>query len=70
MGGKQEDLPVSEVELDRDIPRIRRFLESYEGELTDERIALALDVAADTREDGSGATSPDKLRNSILAQPR
>ncbi len=46
MAGKQEDLPVGEVELDRDNPRIRRFLESYEGELTDDRIALALDVAA------------------------
>lgn len=67
MAGKQEDLPVGEVELDRDNPRIRRFLESYEGELTDDRIALALDVAADTGEDGSGVTSPEKLRNSILA---
>jgi hypothetical protein len=67
MAGKQENLSVDEVELDRDNPRIRRFLESYEGELTDERIALALDVAADTGEDGSGVTSPEKLRNSILA---
>lgn len=67
MAGKQEDLPVDQVELDRDNPRIRRFLEGYEGELTDDRIALALDVAADTGEDGSGVTSPEKLRNSILA---
>lgn len=67
MEGKQENLPVDLVELDRDNPRIRRFLEDYEGELTDDRIALALDVAADTGEDGMGATSPEKLRNSILA---
>lgn len=67
MEGKQEKLPVSQVELDRENPRIRRFLEDYEGELTDDRIALALDVAADTGEDGMGATSPEKLRNSILA---
>ena len=67
MDGKQENLPVDLVELDRDNPRIRRFLEDYEGELTDDRIALALDVAADTGEDGMGATSPEKLRNSILA---
>lgn len=67
MEGKHEKLPVWQVELDRENPRIRRFLEDYEGELTDDRIALALDVAADTGEDGTGATSPEKLRNSILA---
>lgn len=67
MQGTQEYLPVGDVELDRDNPRIRRFLEDYEGELNDDRIALALDVAADTGEDGLGATSPEKLRNSILA---
>lgn len=66
----QQELPVGEVDLDRENPRIRRFLEGYEGELTDDRIALALDVAADTGEDGSGATSPEKLRNSILANGR
>lgn len=70
MTGRQESLPVGEVELDRENPRIRRFLEGYEGELTDDRIALALDVAADTGEAGSGATSPEKLRNSILANGR
>jgi hypothetical protein len=67
MEGQQQSLPVDQVELDRDNPRIRRFLEDYEGELTDDRIALALDVAADTGEEGGGATSPEKLRNSILA---
>lgn len=67
MEGKQEDLDVDVVELDRENPRIRRFLEDYEGELTDDRIALALDVTADTGEEGAGATSPEKLRNSILA---
>lgn len=70
MQGRQEYLPVGDVELDRGNPRIRRFLEDYEGELTDDRIALALDVAADTGEHGGGATSPEKLRNSILANGR
>jgi hypothetical protein len=70
MEGKQQNLPVDLVELDRENPRIRRFLEDYEGELTDDRVALALDVAADTGEDGLGATSPEKLRNSILANGR
>jgi hypothetical protein len=59
-------LAVDDVELDRENPRIRRFLEAYEGDLTDERIALALDVAGDF-EDGKGATTPERLRNSILA---
>lgn len=67
MAGKQVDLAVNEVELDRDNPRIRRFLEGYEGPLTDDRIALALDVAADTGEDSAGVTSPEKLRTSIIA---
>jgi hypothetical protein len=63
----QQDLSIYEVELDRENPRIRRFLESYEGELTDEQIALALDVAGEGGEEGKGATTPEKLRNSILA---
>lgn len=67
MSGLQQDLPVMAVELDRDNPRIRRFLEAYDGEVGDDHIALALDVAAEAGEDGSGATSPEKLRNSILA---
>ncbi|OHV15074.1 hypothetical protein BK022_21700 [Methylorubrum extorquens] len=67
MAGVQQDLSIHEVELDRENPRIRRYLESYEGELTDERIALALDVAGDVGEEGKGATTPEKLRNSILA---
>lgn len=67
MAGVQQDLPVHDVELDRDNPRIRRFLEAYEGELTDDRIALALDVAGDFDGEGNGATTPEKLRNSILA---
>jgi len=67
MQGKQENLPVDSVELDRNNPRIRRFLEDYEGEIDDDRIALALDVQPQSGEDGTGAMSPDKLRNSILA---
>jgi len=67
MAGVQQDLPIHEVELDRGNPRIRRFLEHYEGEITDDRIALALDVAGDNGDDSKGAISPDRLRNSILA---
>jgi hypothetical protein len=67
MPGVQLDLAVHEVELDRNNPRIRRFLEAYEGDLTDDRIALALDVAGDFDGEAKGATTPEKLRNSILA---
>jgi hypothetical protein len=56
---------VEQIELDKTNPRIRRFLESYTGEPTYDQIALALDVAA-AGDDGHGATTPEKLRNSIL----
>jgi hypothetical protein len=60
--GKLTLLPIHAVELDRTNPRIRRFLEIHD-EPTVEHIALALDVTGG--EDGQGATTPEKLRNSI-----
>jgi hypothetical protein len=63
--GKLTLLPIDSVELDRTNPRIRRFLEFHVGEPTYEHIALALDVAGGT-DDSAGATTPEKLRNSIL----
>jgi hypothetical protein len=62
--GKLTLIPVEQIELDRTNPRIRRFLENYAGEITDDRIALALDVAGG--DDKDGATTPAKLKNSIL----
>jgi hypothetical protein len=59
-------LDVDAVELDQSNPRIRRFLENYEGEVTYDQIALALDVAGSDGADSQGATTPEKLRNSIL----
>ena len=67
MSGAHQLLSIHDIELDRENPRIRRFLEAYEGELNDDRIALALDVAGEGAEGGDGATTPEKLRNSILA---
>jgi hypothetical protein len=58
-------LPVLNVELDQTNPRIRRFLENYSGAPTYDQIALALDVAG-SGDDGQGATTPEKLKNSIL----
>lgn len=63
--GKFTFLPIDSVELDRTNPRIRRFLEIHQGEPTYEQIALALDVAGGG-EEAKGATTPEKLRNSIL----
>lgn len=63
--GKLTFLPIDSVELDRTNPRIRRFLEIHQGEPTYEQIALALDVAGGG-DDVKGATTPEKLRNSIL----
>ncbi len=63
--GKLTLLPVKSVELDRTNPRIRRFLEFHQGEPTYEHLALALDVAG-SGEESQGATTPEKLRNSIL----
>ncbi|HEX8443513.1 MAG TPA: ParB N-terminal domain-containing protein [Allosphingosinicella sp.] len=71
MAGKHEDLPVGDVELDRENPRIRRSLEVWEGEVSDDVIALALDVAGSGDDAiNAGTTSPEKLRNSILANGR
>lgn len=66
MIGVQQNLDIRAVELDRENPRIRRHLEIYEGEIGDDHIGLALNVAGEGDE-ARGATTPDKLRNSILA---
>lgn len=65
--GKLTFLPINAVELDKTNPRIRRFLESYDGEPTYEQIALALDVAGSGKEDAQGATTPEKLKRSIIS---
>ena len=68
MAGKISWLGVHDVELDKSNPRIRRFLDAYEGEPTYEQVALALDVAGDGKgDDAQGATTPEKLRRSILS---
>lgn len=64
--GKLCMLDVDAVELDKSNPRIRRFLENYVGEISYDQIALALDVAGGDGGENQGATTPQKLRNSIL----
>lgn len=48
MAGKYEELKVGEVNLDLGNPRIKRFLEIYEGEITADQIALALGFGEDS----------------------
>lgn len=62
--GVQELVPVSEIELDRTNPRIRKFLEMYPEAPTAEQIYLALGAAGD--DEAESSTSFEKLRASIL----
>lgn len=59
-----ENLVVSDIELDRDNPRIRRFLEMY-PDPSPEQIYLALGAGGESA--GEGGSSFDKLKNSILS---
>jgi hypothetical protein len=62
-------LPVEEVQLDNQNPRIRRFLESYQGEDPNpEQMFLALGAGGD--DDDSGGTTFEKLKNSIITNGR
>lgn len=67
MAGIPDNLSIYEVELDRANPRIRHFLEDYEGDINDDSIGLALDVAADAAGSSGASTTADRLKNSILA---
>lgn len=59
-----ENVSVAEVQLDRNNPRIRRFLEMY-PDPTPEQIYLALGAGGEPA--GEGGSSFDKLKNSILS---
>lgn len=56
-------IPIAEIHLDRDNPRIRKFLEMYGEDPTPEQFYLALGAAGD-EESGNSATF-EKLKNSI-----
>jgi hypothetical protein len=57
-------VPVKDIELDLENPRIRKFLEIYGGTPTTEQIYLALGAAGD--DEGDSSTNFDKLKSSIL----
>ena len=61
--GKHKLLGIDEVELDLNNPRIRRFLEIYEGTPNAEQIAMALGMGED--KSTSSGTSFSSLRESI-----
>lgn len=61
--GTLEKLDVESLILDRKNPRVARFTEIYEGEITDEQMGLALGAAND--DEGSGSTTFHSLRSSI-----
>ena len=49
------ELPIKDIELDKDNPRIAKYLEMYGGKITAEQIALALGVG-DSQLEGTGTT--------------
>lgn len=61
---KYENLPIDDIEFDRENPRIRKALEKYKGEITAQRIHLALSIAS---EGENSASSFRKLSDSIRA---
>src|SRR4029077_1523844 len=62
--GKLQSVAVEDIQLDKDNPRIRKFLEMYGDDITPEQFYLALGAAGDDESESSA--SFEKLRNSIL----
>lgn len=58
-------VPINEIHLDRDNPRIRKFLEMYGEEPTPEQFYLALGAAGDDSENDNSSATFEKLKNSI-----
>ena len=65
--GAHQSVPVDDIELDRSNPRIRKFLEMYEGEPTPEQIFLALGAGNEDDGGGSNSTTYEKLKQSIIS---
>ena len=65
--GEHQSVPVSEIELDRSNPRIRKFLEMYSGAPTPEQMFLALGAGNDEDSGATSSTTYEKLKQSILS---
>ncbi|HEV7511426.1 MAG TPA: hypothetical protein VGO27_06985 [Candidatus Acidoferrum sp.] len=63
--GNHQLLKLSEISLDKDNPRIAKWLDTYEGEISPEQIQMALGSPGDDNE-SQGGTKYDTLKNSIL----
>ena len=61
--GPLQLVPVADIHLDSNNPRIRKFLEMYGEEPTAEQFYLALGAAGD--EEGDHSATFEKLKNSI-----
>lgn len=67
--GVSEQVAVADIELDRNNPRIRKFLEMYEEDPSPEQIFQALGAGGDD-EGGASGTTFEKLKQSILTSGR
>lgn len=61
--GNLQVIPISDIELDHENPRIRKFLEMYGENPSPEQFYLALGAASD--DEGDHSATFEKLRNSI-----
>ncbi len=64
--GEHRSVEIDSIELDRSNPRIRKFLEIYDGEPPPEAIFLALGAGNDDDSGASTSTTFEKLKQSIL----
>src|SRR5438105_12437190 len=63
--GALQVVAVTDIQLDKFNPRIRKFLEMYGDDPTPEQFYLALGAGGD-EEGGATSTTFEKLKNSIL----
>jgi hypothetical protein len=63
--GKFQVIPIEEIELDKENPRIRKFLEHYGDNITPEAMHLALGAGGNTADNPAGSTTYQSLSESI-----
>ena len=62
--GTFQVIPIKEIELDLENPRVRKFLEYYTGEITPEAVGMALGAGSNAT-DNPGSTTYQSLLESI-----
>ena len=63
--GKFQVIPIEEIGLDKENPRIRKFLEHYGDDITPERMYLALGAGGNATDTAAGSTTYQSLSESI-----